>query len=90
MRCVGLINKLLQSGATPAVPPTPTTPCHAERKTFLSRVGDCTGRAVRMLSNRLTWRHSKPAPPETAVRKLSCRALRSQRSTPLLPASRYV
>ena len=27
-----------------------TTPCHAERKTFLSRVGDCTGRAVRMLS----------------------------------------
>ena len=50
MRCVGLINKLLQSDATPAVPPTPTTPCCAERKTFLSRVGDCTGRAVRMLS----------------------------------------
>ena len=50
MRCVGLINKLLQSGATPAVPPTPTTPCYADREMVLSREGDCTGRAVRKQS----------------------------------------
>ena len=34
-------------GAKPAVRPTPITSCHAERKTAVSRVVDCTGRAVR-------------------------------------------
>ena len=34
----------------PAAPPTPTIPCHAKRKPVLSRVRDCTGRAVRKQS----------------------------------------
>ena len=79
--------KYSRRGVKPAVPPTPTDPCHAKCKTVLSRAGDCTGRAVCELS--CPFDSDALRKPHTLRQPcLNCLvALRSQPSKPLLPAT---
>ena len=73
MRCVGLINKLLR--ASPRMQsrlPLPT-PAMLIVKRFRPVLSTALAELCVSSLVCLTWRHSKFLPPETAVRKLSCR-----------------